>query len=88
MLSNKTVTYVDIGLNSLEEYWAELVFPSAKEFREAPTTRTAFGVATNLWHFHVWAWHDLNPGVNSGGAAFQAYRDRVVAACPELVVSP
>jgi hypothetical protein len=41
-------------------------------------------VATGLWHFHDWVWHDQNPGQNSGGAAFDEFRRQVLKDCPEL----
>ena len=31
MASNRVVTYIDMNINSVEEYWNELIVPSAEE---------------------------------------------------------
>jgi hypothetical protein len=84
MTSNRVVTYVDINLNSVEQYWVELVVPSAQAFQTDPTSRTLFHAATSVWHLHDWVWHDRNPGTDSHGLAFNSYRMSLLKACPEL----
>lgn len=84
MSANRTVTYVDMGLNSVAEYWSQLVVPNIQDFVNEPNPRTAFQAATNVWHLHDWVWHDRNPGQNSGGPAFDQYRSQLTAVCPEL----
>jgi hypothetical protein len=79
-----SVTYIDIGLNSIDEYWNELVVPSVREFNANPSARSAFQASHSLWHLHDWVWHDRNPDQDSSGAEFTAYRDDLIAACPEL----
>jgi hypothetical protein len=79
-----SVTYVDIGLNSIDDYWNELAVPSVREFYANPSARSAFQAANALWHLHDWVWHELNPGQDSSGPEFIAYRNGLIAACPEL----
>jgi hypothetical protein len=79
-----SVTYVDIGLNSIDEYWNELVVPSVGEFNAEPSARSAFRAALSVWHLHDWVWHERNPDQISGGPQFDAYRKDLIAACPEL----
>jgi hypothetical protein len=84
MPSNRVVTYIDINLNSIEQYWGELVVPNAQAFQSEPSPRTLFNVASSVWHLHDWVWHDRNPGIDSRGLAFDAYRMNLLGACPEL----
>jgi hypothetical protein len=74
---------VDIGLNSVEEYWREIVIPSVKDFSSAASPRSVFQAALALWHLHDWVWHEKNPG-QSTRSAFKAYGDSLVVECPEL----
>jgi hypothetical protein len=84
MPSNRVVTYIDIKLNSVEEYWSELVVPNVREFRREPSPPSLFNAALAIWHLHDWVWHDRNPGQDSRGAAFNTYRNDLLTACPEL----
>jgi hypothetical protein len=84
MSSNHVVTYIDMGLNSVEEYWGELIIQSVRKFQAEPSTATLFTASLNAWHLHDWVWHDQNPGENSRGTAFSLYRDGLTQACPEL----
>lgn len=84
MPSNRVVTYIDIKLNSIEEYWSELVVANVKVFRGEPSPRSLFNAAHSIWHLHDWVWHDRNPGKDSRGAAFDNYRNGLLTACPEL----
>ena len=84
MTSNRTVTYVDIGLNSVGEYWNALVMTGVKAFISGPTPSSVFHAAHSVWHLHDWVWHDRNPGQNSGGQRFTDYRNDLLTACPEL----
>jgi hypothetical protein len=77
-------TYIDIGLNSIDEYWNELIVPSVREFNAKPSARSAFQAANSVWHFHDWVWHERNPGQDSSGQEFIAYRNKLITACPEL----
>jgi len=84
MPSNRGVTYIDMGLNSVEAYWKEIVDRDVRAFRTDPSTSPIFHAATGVWHLHDWVWHDRNPGQDSRGPAFDAYRERLLTACPEL----
>jgi hypothetical protein len=79
-----SVNYVDIGLNSVEEYWDHVVVPSVKVFHDKPSPGSAFGAALSLWHVCDWVWHELNPGQQGRGKKFKRFRSRFVKACPEL----
>lgn len=84
MASNKVVTYIDLGLNSVATYWGGLVVPNAKQFRSEPSSRSLFNVATSVWHLHDWVWHERNTGQDSHGTAFNSYRANLLLTCPEL----
>src|SRR5258708_28288530 len=84
MASNKVVTYIDINLNSVEAYWGELVLPNAKQFQSEPSPRSLFNVASSVWHLSDWVWHDRNPGQDSRGTAWIAFRDQILSHCPQL----
>jgi hypothetical protein len=84
MASNRVVTYIDINLNSVEQYWGELVIPNAQAFQGAPSSRTLFNAAHSVWHLHDWVWHDRNPGKDSRGPIFDTYRMNMLGTCPEL----
>jgi hypothetical protein len=83
-MSNRVVTYIDINLNSVEEYWDALIVPSIQKFQTEPSTPALFHAATDVWHLHDWVWHDQNPGQDSHGFAFSSYRAGLLVACPEL----
>lgn len=84
MASNKTVTYVDIDLNSVEDYWETIVVPDVRDFAANAEPRTVLRAASSVWHLHDWVWHHRNVGQDSSGPKFQAYRNELIAACPEL----
>jgi hypothetical protein len=84
MASNRGVTYIDINLNTVEEYWDQLIVPSISKFQAEPSTAALFGAALNVWHLHDWVWHDQHPGENSRGVTFDSYRERLLQDCPEL----
>jgi hypothetical protein len=84
MPSNRVVTYIDINLNSVEQYWGGLIVPSAQAFQTDPSPRTLFYAATSVWHLHDWVWHERNPGMDSRGSVFDTYRSELLDACPEL----
>src|ERR1035437_11119878 len=84
MSSNRVVTYIDFGLNSVDEYWGQLVVPNVQALRSVPSPTHVFNAAHSVWHLHDWGWHDRNPGQNSGGPAFDSYRSKLLTVCPEL----
>jgi hypothetical protein len=43
MPSNRVVTYIDMKLNSAEEYWSELLTPNVKAFHSEPSLAFLFG---------------------------------------------
>ena len=84
MPANVGVSYIDFGLNSVDDYWGEVVMPGVKDFRASPSPRTVFNAALGVWQLHDWVWHERNPGQNSRGAAFNRYREDLLTACPQL----
>jgi hypothetical protein len=84
MTSNKAVTYIDMGLNSVEEYWNGVLVPDVRAFQIDPSSRSLFYAARAIWHLHDWVWHEENPGQDSHSPAFRSYRDGLLDACPEL----
>jgi hypothetical protein len=84
MSSNRVVSYIDIGLATVEEYWDALLLPDVKAFLSEPDRRSLFNAAATVWHLHDWVWHDRNHGQNSRGPAFDAFRTDLLHACPEL----
>ena len=82
MTSNRTVTYIDMKLNSVEEYWKEIIIPAIQTVRSAntPSPSAVFQSAIGVWHLH----DERNLGQNSCGAAFDIYRNQLIAACPEF----
>jgi hypothetical protein len=79
----KTVKCIDIGLNSVDEYWNEIVVPSVQAFRASPSPRSVFHAALSLWHLHDWVWHERHPG-RGHGRSFKKFRKGLLKACPEL----
>jgi hypothetical protein len=84
MTSNLGVTYIDFGLNSVEEAWGQWVVPNVQAYRRAPSASSVANAAIPLWHLHDWVWHEQYPGQNSRGAKFDAYRDDLLKRCPQL----
>jgi hypothetical protein len=84
MSSNLVVTYIDMGLNSVEAYWNGLVVPNVRAYQTEPSPPSLFNAAQSVWHLHDWIWHDRNPGKDSSGPGFRAYRSDLLSACPEL----
>ena len=50
MSSNRVVTYIDFGLNSVDEYWGQLVVPNVQAFRSVPSPTSVFNAAHSVWH--------------------------------------
>jgi hypothetical protein len=60
MSSNRVVSYIDIGLATVEEYWDALLLPDVKAFLSEPDRRSLFNAAATVWHLHDWVWHLLH----------------------------
>jgi hypothetical protein len=76
---------IDIGLNTVEDYWTEVIVPDVKAFQGTPSRGALFNAAGAIWHLHDWVWHERNPGVETlYNSAFRSYRKGLVDACPEL----
>src|ERR1700722_11133596 len=84
MSSNRVVTYIDLNINSVDEYWSQIIVPSVQTLRNTPSRATVFSAALSSWDLHDWVWHEQNPGQNSRGSAFDTYQRDLLAACPQL----
>jgi hypothetical protein len=83
----KPATYVDIHLNSVEDYWNGPVLQNLRAFQQEQSATSLFNAATSIWHLHDWLWHDRNPGEDTKGSGkYLDYRNRLVAASPELAL--
>ena len=47
-----------LGIESPAQYWQEVVLPNALNYRQHPTAREAFNLASSLWHLIDWAFED------------------------------
>lgn len=83
-MTNRTVTYVDIGLPSPSAYWAQQVVPNVVDYRTTGEPRFALQAARDLWHIAEWVWHSQNPGVDTHDPSFSTWRNAQMQACPEL----
>jgi len=80
-----TVTYIDFGLTSVEDYWDKLVVPAVKEFQNKPSPMSVFNAALSVWHLHEWVWHDRNPNqTTKRNPAFNDHKNKLLMSCPEL----
>jgi hypothetical protein len=80
-----SVNYIDMGLNTVEDYWVEVIVPDVKAFKTTPSRGSLFNAAGAVWHLHDWVWHERNPGQDTrSNPAFLFYRDGLLKACPEL----
>ena len=80
-MASAKVKYVDIGPNSAEEYWDQIVVPSVQEFYAKVSPRTTLEAALALWHFIDWVWHDNNQGKDSRGKIGK-YQRRIQESLP------
>lgn len=84
MASNRTVIYVDLCLNSVEDFWAQIVVPQVRAFESVASAQTAFPVATSVWHLNEWVWHEDHPGQEASGVDYQGFRSELYEDCPQL----
>lgn len=81
----RSVLYVDFGFTSAKEFWREVGMPAYGRFTATQNRGTAIEASTHAWHVIEWVWHDNNPGADTqGNQTFVAFRDGLIAACPEL----
>lgn len=75
----------DIGYNTTQEFWDEIVLASAARFKADPTRAHAMAVAIYVTQFLDWVFYERNPGHDTGGnPAYAAFKRRHHLACPEL----
>jgi hypothetical protein len=74
-----------MNLNSVEDYWREILVPSATDLATNPSPRTVFNAALAAWHLHEWVWHERHPGVSTRqNGNFDIFQKRLLKSCPEL----
>jgi len=85
--SNRVVTYVDLRVYTVAQYWAELLIPNVKAFLRDPSSLTVFNAALSTWHLVDWVWHERNPDEDTQrNGRFNDYRKLLLTACPDLVL--
>ena len=80
----RKVSYIDIGYQSAQEFWDEIVLASEGRFKTDPTRAHAMAVAIYVTHFLDWVFCEKNPGEDVAGVAYAACRQRHHKACPPL----
>jgi hypothetical protein len=45
-----SITYIDMGLNTVEDYWTEVIVPDVKAFQGTPSRGALFNAAGAIWH--------------------------------------
>jgi len=78
------VPHVDFGFTSATEFWDEVVLRAHSRFLGHQSRQHAIEAAWAAWHLHEWIWNDMYPGGKASGADYTAFRDGLLAACPEL----
>lgn len=73
-----------LGIGGAVHYWLEVVQLNWVDFSQRPTPRTAFNLATSLWHLIEWVAAD--PTTNCGSNDARKLQDHLVAQCPALGV--
>jgi len=82
---HKRATYVNLRINSVDDYWNMVVVPNVRDCIKEPSQRTVFNAVVATWHVLDWAWHEDNYGRDTrGNDAYVAYKKTLVSECPAL----
>lgn len=77
-----------LGIQNAHHYWQEVVQPNAIEYRRTRSARSAFNLATSLWHLQEWVVVQMNPDASK--KALESEKSKLMQAllqqCPELGV--
>jgi hypothetical protein len=83
--SKQRATYVNLRINSLDDYWNMIVVPNVRDCVREPSQRSVVNAVVATWHVLDWAWHESNYGRDTrGDAAYVAYKKKLLGACPQL----
>jgi hypothetical protein len=78
-----TLTYIDLGLSSAQEFWTQVVLPDFEEYESQPCGRHAIHAAGSAWHLLEWVFREQQPaGTNEDLGQFR--KDVINKDCPEL----
>lgn len=81
----KRATYVNLRINSVDDYWNLVVVPNVRDCIREPSQRTVFNAVVAVWHVLDWAWHENNYGRDTrGNDAYVAYKNSLLKERPEL----
>lgn len=82
---HKRATYVNLRINSVDDYWNLVVVPNVRDCIKEPSPRTVFNAVVATWHVLDWAWHENNYGRDTRkNDAYNAYKDQLLKECKEL----
>jgi len=82
---HKRATYVNLRINSLDDYWNMVVVPNVRDCIKEPSQRTVFNAVVATWHVLDWAWHEHNYGRDTrGNDAYVEYKKGLVGECAAL----
>lgn len=77
-----------LGIQNAFHYWQEIVQPNAIEYGRTRSARSAFNLATSLWHLQEWVVVQMNPDVSK--KELESEKSKLMQAllqqCPELGV--
>lgn len=75
-----------LGIHNAHHYWQEVVEPNAIEYERTKTARSAFNLATCLWHLQEWVVVQLNPDADKTTLKDKkkSFRLELLQECPEL----
>jgi hypothetical protein len=75
--SKQRATYVNLRINSLDDYWNMIVVPNVRDCVREPSQRSVVNAVVATWHVLDWAWHESNYGHDTrGDAADVAYKKK------------
>jgi len=77
--------YLNFAFQGASNFWNGVAIPAQSRYFDEPTPFHAVQAAWPVWHVLEWVWHEHNPGQDTrNNPAFDDFRARHLAACPEL----
>ncbi len=76
-----TVSFIDLGIRSSDQFWQEIVEPDYSDFLESPTIRRSRAITASLAEFMEWQWHEINL---VDRPKWKPYKAKLTAECPSL----
>jgi hypothetical protein len=84
MAASASVKYIDLGLNSVSDYWNTVLLPPVSSYVGVATPLAGFQSAAAVWHLNEWVWHENAPGQTIKCSDYFDFREDLLARCPEL----